>query len=152
MYKKIWMILLTFAHLPFFGESFLQNIEMNPNILTISNVFWDISDKFFPKHVQLCRIILFKVKSNYLLDVASEILSNRIENFKFFVNTPGDSMDILNSAALIFMETQQFPFIEDTHEVIRTSDFPIKIFTFIHNLTFDQLKASEVYRYYPSLR
>jgi len=152
MHKKIWIIFLTFTYLSFLGEGFLQKIETNPNILAISKVFRDITDKFFSKHTQLCRVILFKVKSNYLLDVASEILSNRNENFMFLVNTPGDSMDILNSAALVFMETQQFPFIEDTHEVIRTSDFPIKIFTFIQNLTFDQLKASEVYRYYPSLR
>ena len=131
---------------------FIQNVDQNPDIPVISNVLHEIVDEFILKENQFLRIIMYKVNSQFLLDVAYDFVSKIKEKFTFLRKTEQLIKCLFYNSAVFFIESlDSFPNIEFMFKITRPFDFSIKLITFIPNLTFDQLQSSNVYRYYSDL-
>jgi len=137
-----------------FSENFLQT--ENQDLLTIPKVLHDIAEKFLLNKNTELNIFVFKSDLQVLHDIATNFMLTTNETFlyrlKNYKSLHSNIVPYLRRPAFLFLDDIfTFEYLHTIFELLHLQSQPIKHFAFIPNLTFDQLKSSQIYDRFESL-
>lgn len=122
------------------------------DVSSISNVLLDIADEFLSEENIAFDFTILKTNSPFIMDILNHLMSKINEKFSYKIKYMKAYIDVVifqrYSTFMFFDSLDEFELIENQFQVFRHQSEAIKYFAFIPNLTFEQLKASGIYRYY----
>ncbi|CAG9812360.1 unnamed protein product [Chironomus riparius] len=146
-------IFLISAYCWIFCESILNHFDKNKDVHIITNVLHEVADEYLLKEDNQLNIVTIETKSQLLMEVSRNFVGKAKEKFSFQTihhkSFLLNSNSTLASSSFLFMErTSTLRDIEHFYEIERKQNLPIKYFAFISDLTYDELKTSNIYKFY----